>query len=982
LLEALEPRNLPASTTVLGAASSPLPSEPNHTIDEAQSLGELNTLQEVRVDGSIGAGVAGGGDVDWYRFTLDRPSTITLGTSAVQPGSSLSSVLSLYGKSNENPNGPSGYTSYRLIEQDDGARQGGNARLDRALAAGTYFVAVSGSGDQYFNPLLAGSGYPGSTGAYELVVTAADLHLHSSDGPAVLATDPASGTGLARSPFVLRIDFSTALDPGSIHPGSDVELRYAAGTTLGANSQSVPLASAYFDSAADELDLMPAAPLWPGNYQIFLAGNRNLNETVLVNRAGDSLGKSDLHPSGEDLTVSFRISGIKGNRAPDARADDTPASAHNLGELVGAGLVQIAGAIGDDPTNPIPWDPADVDLYHFHIQGPGRYALTAEVFAGRIDSTLDPVLSLFRLDPSNQRLDFVASNDGSFNPTVTHDGRSEPLFTDPLLNAGLTEGDYYLAVSSNPNLPMPAIGRLPGTEGIFDPEVTHSGKIGSTIGDYVLNVTAEPMNDRPQISGVPTMDGIPLNQGTVLTAPPTTLSITFDKAVNLAQLARQTEQSELSPVYIQGSQGTKFFPKLIDYTESGNRADFIMRNGLRNGVYELHLSGSLGLTDLAGDPLAGNDPSGDYVIRFTVDGPARGSNGNPQVWLDEEPNDDPADAQNLGVLFPAELKTGVLLERGSPAANAADTADYYRFRILQGTQLSLELNSLSPPPGIRLTLADASGNPIRLSGTPTRDGIPLGPGTYIVGVTGWSPLTAAGVTYQLSIRGGDVDHPPPLSIGPGPAIWISHLPGGLPHVSDSSLSTGSRSGAAPAVGASHDLGVSPSSALLLLASGPIGGPSTVAAAQQPTDIYASILARPPDLLFSQVVAQLPLLVASPHSGTQQSALGSTQVAQWLQAIFQKFEKLRWSQALDFFYGSGKWQEKMSIRPVNVLPDETPENSLPDGATIEPLSPAGEGRQSEERFEEAVAPAWAVAATLAACTPWEPNRRHVGRRVGQ
>jgi len=125
--------------------------------------------------------------------------------------------------------------------------------------------------------------------------------------------------------------------------------------------------------------------------------------------------------------MTFRISGIKGNPRAAAGADDTPATAQNLGELVGAGLVQMAGAIGDDPSAPIPWDPADVDLYHFHIQGPGRYALVAEVFAGRIDSTLQPGLSLFRVDSSGHGLDLVASNDGSFNRTETDDGAAPPM---------------------------------------------------------------------------------------------------------------------------------------------------------------------------------------------------------------------------------------------------------------------------------------------------------------------------------------------------------------------------------------------------------------------------------------------------------------------------------------------------------------------------------------------------------------------------
>jgi hypothetical protein len=974
-LETLEPRTLPTTSTIFGLPSAVLETEPNNTIDQAQSLGDLSILHQVRVGGTIGAETIEAGDVDWYRFTLDRPSAVTLATSGNPSAGSFVSVLSLYGETGANPNGLSDYTSYRLIMQADGAAEGGQAHLDRDLAAGTYFAAVSGSGDLYFNPSIADSGYPGSTGAYKLLVAATDLHLSPGDGPVVLATDPAGGTALAYSPFVLRIAFSTALEPDSIQLGSDVELSYTAGTAPGEQSQAVPLASVSFDNVADELDLTPAAPLRPGNYEISLAGNRRAHQTVLTDLANKPLGKSLLYPSGNDVAMTFRITGIKGNPAANAGADDTPATAQNLGDLVGAGLVQIAGAIGDDPTNPIPWDPADVDLYHFQIHGSGRYALTAEVFAGRIDSTLDPALTLFRLDASGQGLDFVASNDGSFNPTVTHDGSAAPLFSDPLLNAGLMQGDYYLAVSSNPNVPMPVFGHLPGTAGVFNPEVTHSGQAGSTIGDYVLNVAVVAMNNPPQVSGVPTVDGIPLNPGTVLPAPPATLSVTFDETVNLAQLARQNGLPELSPIFVESSQGTKFFPQLVADTGDGTGADFLFPNALPNGTYQLHLSGPLGLTDLAGNPLAGNDPSGDYVIPFAVNGPARGTDGNPQLWMDEEPNNDPADAQNLGVLFPAELITGIRIERISPPAGTADTADYYRFQLVQETQISFALNSPSAPAGIRLTLADASGNPIRLAGSSLRDAITLEPGTYILGIIGWSPTTTAKLIYQLSISGGSLEQAPPLSIGPGPAIWINHLTRGPGRLPDATVSTGSSSGEYASTGAGHDLGVIPSSAFLLLATGPLGNPSPLATSPPQTDVYANILARAPDILLTQVVAQLPLLIAAQHSGTQQNGLGSAEYLQWIQTIFQEFTKVSWSQALDFLYGSGQWQERTFIRPVNALPEGKPEKSPPAAVAEPPPS-------SDDSFEETAVPDWAVAAALVACTSWEPSRRLRSRPVGK
>ena len=48
-----------------------------------------------------------------------------------------------------------------------------------------------------------------------------------------------------------------------------------------------------------------------------------------------------------------------------------------------------------------------LDLYHFRVEGAGRYAFRAEVFAGRIGSPLDPGVSLFEMDPLTGRLRFV-----------------------------------------------------------------------------------------------------------------------------------------------------------------------------------------------------------------------------------------------------------------------------------------------------------------------------------------------------------------------------------------------------------------------------------------------------------------------------------------------------------------------------------------------------------------------------------------------
>ena len=105
----------------------------------------------------------------------------------------------------------------------------------------------------------------------------------------------------------------------------------------------------------------------------------------------------------------------------------------------------------------------------------------------------------------------------------------------------------------------------------------------------------------------------------------------------------------------------------------------MLLDALPTGDYTLHLSGPLGLADLAGNPLVGNDPSGDYAVSFSVQGPPRGTPGNPTAWLTQEPNDTPQQPQVLGTLLPMELVNGVTVTRDyqqNPSPGVADTGDY------------------------------------------------------------------------------------------------------------------------------------------------------------------------------------------------------------------------------------------------------------------------------------------------------------------
>ena len=233
-----------------------------------------------------------------------------------------------------------------------------------------------------------------------------------------------------------------------------------------------------------------------------------------------------------------------------------PQALERLGNVTGKGLIQVAGTIGDDPTDPLPFNAADVDLYHFMISGPGRCAFQAEVFAGRIGSPLPAAFSLFRLSPEDGQLQLVASGNSSMNDTTATDaGRpdfsDQPLLADPALFMGLEAGDYYLAVSSSPNVPDP-IYNPPGTNGVYDPMVSHSGTFGLFTGPYVLNLEVDA-DVGPPAHVTATSPA----EGAVLTALPTQVTVQFDKPLNVKQAEflawSQGVLPSQDPIYISGT---------------------------------------------------------------------------------------------------------------------------------------------------------------------------------------------------------------------------------------------------------------------------------------------------------------------------------------------------------------------------------------------------------------------------------------------
>lgn len=464
-----------------------------------------------------------------------------------------------------------------------------------------------------------------------------------------------------------------------------------------------------------------------------------------------------------DSSTSSEPLGDSSSSEASRHGNDVPNTAIELGDLAAAEHVQVEGAIGDDPfynpdsSNPFAQNPAnDVDLYRFEIQGDGRFAIVAEAFAGRIGSALDPALTLFQADADGS-LRVIAANNNTLNDVESANGQF-PLFADSVVFAGLTAGEYFIAVSSSGN----DVESGPG--GVFDPNVAHSGLNGYSVGAYTLDVRVTSDNLAPRVVATTPTRGTTLNQ------PPTHLTVQFSEQVNAQVLAylesQEAGDTTARPVFVLGSDGTRYVPRLQSYEPRSGVAQFLMLDALPSGTFELHVSGPEGLTDLAGLPIQANDPSGDFVTRFAVTGTTRGSDAGPTTWLNAEVNDSVETAQNLGVLFPRELQNGVTLVRD--AGHSADSADHFQFELLQSRTIAFSVQNTGDAGRASLEVLNADGQIISLLSL--ADGtLLLGfvrAGRYTLRASGWDSADSADVAYRTTIGLlGAGENPTPLTTG-------------------------------------------------------------------------------------------------------------------------------------------------------------------------------------------------------------------------
>ena len=499
-------------------------------------------------------------------------------------------------------------------------------------------------------------------------------------------------------PWLIRVDLSGPLAYWTVNPGQNVQLLSSPDGNFAQDGQLVPLGTYNYSDAINELQLFPASPLAPGYYEVVLTGQGSPG-SVLTGMDGNSL------ESGQDVTIPFQVNGIEG-RVGATTDDSTPATAQELGD---ADLGRARAGRRRDRRRPArrSVEPGGHVSFHRHaargtIRSRPRSSPAASARA------LAPGVSLFRFDPADDSYQFIAGDINSYNTVTATDGYSTPLYTDSVLYASLTAGDYYLAVTDGTITPSPYEGQAPGSFGIFDPN-----QPGGFLNNYspthgpVRLESARPAGqqsparrlDQPERRGDPhpgpdaDIRHVRRADEHRATGPPDVLEQLpglglDDLRYRLGDLHRGRRRDRILPAlrvlrrrdqYGHVSSCSTDFPTAITCSTSP-AAD--------------------GLTDLGGNQLVGNQPNGDYVVPFTVDAPARGDAGNPLEWSDQEPNDSSSDPQDLGVLFPNELAAGrhdhTRLQPG-PRQAPQDTADVYEFQVLLNRSYSFVPDGRSAP---------------------------------------------------------------------------------------------------------------------------------------------------------------------------------------------------------------------------------------------------------------------------------------------
>ncbi|MCG8652795.1 MAG: DVUA0089 family protein, partial [Pirellulales bacterium] len=468
LSESLEQRQMLAADTA------------GDDLNSAQ-LVELTPFVMTEIDATIGDGNHNSADVDLYKVQLAAGQYITIDVDAHYTDDGVAGLYGSYLRVFD-----SSGTEIDSNEYGYGANdyQGGNwydsYLAFTAPADGFYYLGISSSYNQYYDPTVAGSGFPDSTGSYKLQLltnTSAQpslsiesVSLDEASGPAtvtVTLSEAASGT--------VTVDYTTAAGTATTQ-----DFIPTAGTlTFPAGQTQQTISVSLVDDTEFETD------------ETFTVILSNLSGATTSNPTGQ-VTITDLTDWGD-----HHFHDLPG---------DVLGEAHPLLPQVDT-LLEYDGVIGDNQ-----YQSADVDLFKVHLQAGQNLKVDVDAYYlddGSGPQLFDNYLRIF--DDTGLQLQSNAYGDAA------NDYLTGNLYDGYLSFTAVETGDYYIGLSSEGNR-------------TYDPTVAGSGSL-ATAGVYRLQLLAGAPPAAPDPA--PRVESVVLNGGQDGRSMLTEVVVTFDSEVTI-----------------------------------------------------------------------------------------------------------------------------------------------------------------------------------------------------------------------------------------------------------------------------------------------------------------------------------------------------------------------------------------------------------------------------------------------------------------